>query len=240
MRLRGEAKYWLYGTALFYRGWFPYYGHQVYFPRRSVQLSMVCDQGIYEESTVRLVSSLAKPNSTYVDIGANIGLLSLPVLENCPDVSVISLEASPDTLSYLTRTQAGSRHRNRWNVMGIAVGKMAGTATFWSSTVDNGAFDGFRDTGRGGSKQAIEVAVKTLDKCGMTQAVLLCQRLKLTLKALSWMCQWVLYSFWHLSVRQSSSSGPASICQRINCRLMPCLPPAKVLVTRCTVTPPCV
>jgi FkbM family methyltransferase len=164
MRLRGKAKYWLYGTAPFYRGWFPYYGHQVYFPRRSVQLPMVCDQGIYEESTVRLVSSLARPSSTYIDVGANIGLLSLPVLENCPDVSVISLEASPETLSYLTRTQAGSRHRQRWNVTGTAVGKAAGTATFWSSTVDNGAFDGFKDTGRGGNKQAIEVAVKTLDE----------------------------------------------------------------------------
>jgi FkbM family methyltransferase len=164
MRLRGQAKYWLYGAAPLYRGWFPYYGHQVYFPRRSVQLPMVCDQGIYEESTVRLISGLAHPHSTYIDIGANIGLLSLPILENCPDVSVLSLEASPETLSYLTQTRAGSRHHQRWSVTGTAVGKAAGTATFWSSTVDNGAFDGFQDTGRGGSKQAIEVAVKTLDE----------------------------------------------------------------------------
>lgn len=164
MRLRGQAKYWLYGSAPLYRGWFPYYGHRVFFPRRSVQLPMACDQGIYEESTVRLISNLAAPQTTFIDVGANIGLLSLPILENCPDVSVLSLEASPDTLSYLTRTNVASRHHSRWRVIGAAAGKAAGTATFWSSTVDNGAFDGFKDTGRGGNKQAIEVSVNTLDE----------------------------------------------------------------------------
>ena len=164
MRIRSRLKHLAYGARPFYRGTFPYFAHAVYFPLGSHLFMRVCQDGIYEKDTVKLVSSLIKPDTTYLDVGANIGLLSIPVLVERPEARVISIEASPDTLRHLERTHAASRHRERWMIVGCAIGKARGSATFYASRPENGAFDGLKDTGRGGGKQTVTVEVRPLDE----------------------------------------------------------------------------
>jgi FkbM family methyltransferase len=77
---------------------------------------------------------------------------------------VISIEASPDTLPHLERTHAASPHRERWRIVGCAAGSEGGTATFFAAKPADGAFDGLRDTGRGGIKQTVAVNVRPLDE----------------------------------------------------------------------------
>ena len=163
MRTRGKLKHFYYGSSLLHRGSFPYYGHDVHFPRGSLLFVRVCEEGIYERETVKLVTSLARPGTTCIDVGANLGLISIPVLEETQDVSVLSVEASPDTLNHLRATHAKSRHRDRWTIVGSAAGREPGQARFWASSPENAAFDGFRDTGRGGPKTSMTVEVQTLD-----------------------------------------------------------------------------
>ena len=105
MRVRGLAKRLLFGTAPFFRGRFRYYGQVVYFPLGSSTFERACEEGIYEREVTNLILALAKPGTTYFDVGANIGLLSVPVLSVCPTVKVVSIEASPDTLPFLRKTQ---------------------------------------------------------------------------------------------------------------------------------------
>jgi FkbM family methyltransferase len=164
LRLRGEFKRLVYGSLPLLRGAFPYYGCQVFFPTHSHMFERACVEGIYEQDTLRLVLSLVKPQTTYIDVGANIGLLSIPVLTESSEAKVISIEASPDTLRYLERTRAESRYADRWSVAGYAVGRSRGAAAFWVSNTENGAFDGLKDTGRGGAKQAIVIDVLPLDE----------------------------------------------------------------------------
>lgn len=163
MRARGKLKHFYYSSPLFYRGSFPYYGHDLHFPRGSHLFVRACEEGIYERETVKLVTSLARPGTTCIDVGANLGLISIPVLEETQDVSVLSVEASPDTLKHLRATHAKSRHRDRWTIVGAAAGREPGQAGFWASSPENAAFDGFKDTGRGGSKTSVTVEVQTLD-----------------------------------------------------------------------------
>jgi FkbM family methyltransferase len=77
---------------------------------------------------------------------------------------VVSIEASPDTLLFLRKTQLTAQRSDNWFVIGAAVAAKAGEAEFWSSCGGAmGAFDGLRDTRRGGQKRLVRVAVRTLD-----------------------------------------------------------------------------
>jgi FkbM family methyltransferase len=163
MRLRGRIKKLVYGTRPFYRGAFPYFEQQVHFPRGSHIFENACHQGIYEQNTLQLLLHLIGQSGTYIDIGANIGLLSVPVLARRPEVKVISIEASPTTLSFLKATRDASPHRDRWSIVGSAVGEAAGSTTFWAARPENGAFDGLKNTGRGGEGRTVVVDVLPLD-----------------------------------------------------------------------------
>jgi FkbM family methyltransferase len=164
MRLSGLAKKMLFGSTPFLRGRFPYYGHTVHFPPGSTTFECACAEGIYEQDTTNLILALVEPGTTYFDVGANIGLLSVPVLAVRPLVKVVSIEASPDTLHFLRKTHAVARRREDWTVIGAAVGSENGEADFWSGGGAMGAFDGLRDTGRGGRKSPVRVARLTLDQ----------------------------------------------------------------------------
>jgi FkbM family methyltransferase len=163
MRVRSLAKRLLFGAAPFFRGRFRYYGQVVYFPLGSSTFECACEEGIYERDVMNLILALAKPGTTYFDVGANIGLLSVPVLSVCPTVKVVSIEASPDTLPFLRKTQLRTQRSGNWVVIGAAVAAKAGEAEFWSGGGAMDAFGGLRDTGRGGRKRVVRVPVRTLD-----------------------------------------------------------------------------
>jgi FkbM family methyltransferase len=161
MRLRGIAKKLLFG---YIPKRFRYYGETVHFPAGSHIFERACAEGIYERDTTNLILSLVQPGTTYFDIGANIGLLSIPVLAMKKGVDVVSVEASPHTLPALRRTHSASPYQQRWTVVGAAVGDVEGEAEFWSGGGAWGAFDGLRDTGRGGPKHSVRVPALTIDQ----------------------------------------------------------------------------
>ena len=164
MRLRGFAKKVLFGSVLGLRGRFSYFGHSVYFPPRSNLFDAACAEGIYERTTLDLILSLVKPGTTYFDVGANIGLMSVPILAKRPEVKIVSIEASPIALDCLRRTHAAATRRDDWKIVGVAVGAGSGETEFWSAGGGQDAFSGIRDTGRGGIKQSVKVPLGTIDE----------------------------------------------------------------------------
>lgn len=148
--------------AFLVRGYALYCGHRMYFPLKSHVFQRTIAEGVYEPEIVDMVLALLKPGTAYFDVGANIGLLSLPVLARRPDAQVVSVEASPDTMPYLERTHRDAGRAN-WTVVNAAVGDRSGEVEFWSGGAARGAFDGLKDTGRGGGKHAIKVTMRTLD-----------------------------------------------------------------------------
>lgn len=164
MRLRGAVKKVLFGTVPFIRGRFRYYGHTVFFPLGCQTFNRACSEGVYERDIVTLILSVVEAETTYFDVGANIGLLSVPIVSQRRDVNVVSIEASPATLPFLKKTQSASRRCDAWTVIGVAVGANNGETEFWSGGGANGAFDGIRNTGRGGAKRVVHVPLNTLDE----------------------------------------------------------------------------
>ena len=163
MILRRKIRKWLYGHCPGFAGSFPYYGTKVYFQKNSLIFNLACEQGVYEHENIKLLLAIVKPDTVYFDIGANIGLMSIPILRSYPTCTVISMEPSPNSLPFLIRTAEASEFRSRWHIVGKAAGNSIGSMQFFTASADLGAYDGFQDTKRAGSTNEITIQVTTID-----------------------------------------------------------------------------
>ncbi len=163
MNLKRQFKRWLHGSCPGFKGVLPYFGERVYFPPQSVIFELACAQGIFEHENLKLLQAALRPNAWCFDIGANIGLMSAPLLSSEPSLRVVSVEASPKTAAYLAKTIAGSAQRNRWQLVAKAVGATDGEIEFFASAETHGVFDGLRDTGRGHGGGKVKVPLIRLD-----------------------------------------------------------------------------
>jgi len=112
MSLKRHFKRWLYGRCPGCKGRLPYFGERLFFPPGSVLFDLACAQGIYERENLQIMQSALRPHAWYFDIGANIGLMSAPLLNAEPTLQVVSIEASPGTASFLARSVAASPGRS--------------------------------------------------------------------------------------------------------------------------------
>jgi len=161
--VKKKIRKWLYGKCPGFAGAFPYYGVKVYFPKNSLIFQLACEQSVYEHENIKMLLSLIKPDTVYFDIGANIGLMSIPVLRTLPNCRVVSFEPSPNALPFLLRTAEGSRYGDRWTIVGKATGNNIGETTFHISSIERGAFDSIKDTKRVDCDKEIIVPITTID-----------------------------------------------------------------------------
>ena len=163
MGLRSALKQRVFERVPGLRGSFSYYGTRVYFPEHSLIFRLACEQGVYEHENLKLLLSLVRPEGWYFDVGANIGLLSVPVLASASGCRVLSVEPSPVTFACLARTRECSSFRDRWQVLEAVAGNTEGETDLYVFPGGLGAFDGTRDTARGGDARTIRVPMTTLD-----------------------------------------------------------------------------
>lgn len=58
---------------------------------------------VFEEDSIDFIISKLPQNATWLDIGANIGSICIPVCKRRPDVRAIAVEASPRVFGYLEK-----------------------------------------------------------------------------------------------------------------------------------------
>ena len=162
-KLRKKFKKFLYGQCPGYRGRFPYFGAMVHFPLNSFAFAMACEEGIYEAENVRLLRSFVGPDTWMFDVGTNIGLMSLPVLQGEPKARVLCLEPSPNTVPYLERTITASPYADRWRLVPKVAGRATGVTEFNVCPPTFDLFDGVPQSDRihGGAIEQLEMT--TLD-----------------------------------------------------------------------------
>jgi FkbM family methyltransferase len=123
----------------------------------------VCEQGIFEKHSVSFLTAQTRPGTVVFDVGANIGLMAVPVLRSCETCSVISFEPSPNVLPFLRKTIDRSSFGSRWSLIEKAVADFDGDASFSVSDPKASLFDGIRDTHRFGARTQAQVLVTALD-----------------------------------------------------------------------------
>jgi FkbM family methyltransferase len=163
MTVRNSTKYLVRGLIPGLRGRFDYHGTRVYFPKASFLFRKVCEKGTWEPEVTAWLCRAAKPNKLFIDVGANIGLTSIPVLRNVLESRVLSFEPSPNSLPYLQRTWRTSKFHDRWEIVPKAASNTIGSIQFHVGDPRNAAWDGLRDTMLDGGRHAIEIPQTTVD-----------------------------------------------------------------------------
>lgn len=163
MTIRQHLKYWLFGSCPGLAGAFRYFRTKVYFPKGSMSFKTACQQGIYEADNAAVLRALVEPGSCMFDVGANIGLMAIPVLDAESKCRVVSFEPSMNVLPCLRKTIAESSFEDRWTLVEKAVSSTQGTIDFTLSSQANSLFDGIRATHRVQSVAQVQVEMTTID-----------------------------------------------------------------------------
>lgn len=143
-----------------------YRGFELHYSRGTSLVERIRDGRIYEpDVSDRLVQALKSRESVLcLDIGANIGLVTLNVLAAVPGAKVVAFEPGPHQAELMERTLKANRLEGRVTLVRSALGHRSGTALFSVHGSRDASGDGFLDTGRAGRAETTEVAVTTLDE----------------------------------------------------------------------------
>ena len=104
-----------------------------------------------------------KEHPVFMDIGANIGLITLNVLGALPHARVFAFEPGPHQYSLFKKTILENGLEQKVFLFGEALGHEVGDAYFNVHNTKDASGDGFFDTGRSGDTVKIKVPVNTLD-----------------------------------------------------------------------------
>lgn len=121
--------------------------------------------GIYEPiETEAILNLLAKHSEpVFLDIGANIGLMSLNVLSEYPKATIYAFEPGTHQNSLFQQTIISNKLEDSIYLYSVALSNKTGVAMFASHESQHVSGDGFLDTGRAGKSSTISVQTQTLD-----------------------------------------------------------------------------
>lgn len=142
---------------------FNYFNQKIFFPKNSIIFKRTIEEGIYEKENLMLIKKFVKQNSTMFDIGANIGLMAIPILSMNKEITVISIEPSPNTFPFLKKTHDSNQYKNNWILVNEAISNQVGKVDFQLSTPANGAYESMLDTKRSEFINTVKVNCNTID-----------------------------------------------------------------------------
>jgi FkbM family methyltransferase len=142
-----------------------YAGFDLVYSRGNSLVERIERWGGYEDATVQAIGRevAASDSKTLVDVGANIGLVSLAVLAAVPGSRAFAFEPGPHQHDLLAETVRVNDLETRLELSQVALADRTGTASFAVHTSRHAAGDGLLDTGRSGKARLVEVETTTLD-----------------------------------------------------------------------------
>lgn len=144
---------------------FMYKGFIVYYTRGMSLVEKILHEKTYEpEVTWQILNYLKrKNNKVFIDIGANIGLITLNVLHSFPDTKIFAFEPGPFQYDLFTKTIRKNDLTGKVVHYNLALSSKIGKSEFAIHDSKHSSGDGFFDTGRAGKTNTITVNVDTLD-----------------------------------------------------------------------------
>jgi FkbM family methyltransferase len=141
-----------------------YAGKNLYYRSgMSIMDRVVKDKDFEPELYNSIISNISKiKNPVFLDIGANIGLISLKVLEKVPSVKIFCFEPGNIQSNLLSRTIEENSIRNI-SLEKYALSDTDGEADFYVHSGKDSAKDGLVDTMRGEKTEKTKVLTRKLD-----------------------------------------------------------------------------
>ena len=142
-----------------------YEGFRVFYSRGTSIVERFKKEGNFEEESAnRIALELEGVQSpSIMDVGANIGLVSLNILSKVRDASIFAFEPGPHQFKLFQKTIAANDLEEIIALKQIALGDHNGKERFTVHHTMHASGDGFFDTGRAGRSKSIEVDVCTID-----------------------------------------------------------------------------
>jgi len=120
---------------------------------------------LYERNVVlelkKMLSKSGQP--VLLDVGANIGLISLAVLRRVPNVKIHAFEPGPHQQRLFATTIFANRLEDSIVLNGVAISDRNGVINFQVHDYKSSSGDGILDTQRAGNTKAVSVETITLD-----------------------------------------------------------------------------
>ncbi|OFY84452.1 MAG: hypothetical protein A3F72_13670 [Bacteroidetes bacterium RIFCSPLOWO2_12_FULL_35_15] len=142
-----------------------YKNFTVYYSKGTSLIKRIIEQGDYEpeisEVIIKELSGIENP--LVIDIGANIGLMSISVLHEIPNAKIYAFEPGPHQFKLFSKTIETNKINGKILLSPIALSNQKGTAIFQIHSSEDASGDGFFDTERAGATEGIEVKTDTLD-----------------------------------------------------------------------------
>jgi len=142
-----------------------YHGYKLSYSAGTSIVERYKRDGSYEEEVcVNLEKIIANtPNGTFIDIGANVGLISLRLLAKNPKLKIHAFEPGPHQYKLLKKTIQDNNLQPKVKLYSKALSDKRGSAIFSIHRGEDASGDGFMDTGRAGKTTSINVKTETLD-----------------------------------------------------------------------------
>ena len=137
----------------------------LHFPPACTAVRRLLDEGDYEKDLAgEILRCLSMdPENAYLDVGAYIGLLSLPVLRY-RNAKVFSVEGSEGACRLLEKTRDQSPFRERWVIQQAVISAREEQALFHQHEGPDAVYSGLEPTHRGNSPaKAVQIKTATLD-----------------------------------------------------------------------------
>lgn len=143
-----------------------YYGYSLFFSNKTSIVERYLATGSYEPDVVStLFSVLDSTNGQkrILDIGANIGMISLALARRYPDAQLYAFEPGPHQAELFRRTIEKNGLESRIQLNQTALSDTCSEASFAVHSGEHASGDGLLDTGRCGECQYITIKTETLD-----------------------------------------------------------------------------
>jgi FkbM family methyltransferase len=142
-----------------------YESFTLFYSRGMAIVARVRQEGVFERALCeKIVTQLSRESSpVFLDVGANIGLISLYVRRHTPKTQVHAFEPAPHQANLLRKTIQENSLEQHIHLHEVALGDKEGKQTFFIHSSFDAAKDGFKDTGRAGEVTEVIVEGTTLD-----------------------------------------------------------------------------
>ncbi len=142
-----------------------YCGFRVFYNRGNALIDRLRSEKYYERELCENIVSQLKHSKTplFVDVGANLGLISLRIISEIPATKIYAFEPGPVQQEFLKKTIEYNKLKKNISLYSNALGREVGVAKFTVHKPTDAAKDGFLDTGRGSHTAETKVSVETLD-----------------------------------------------------------------------------